>query len=104
MEFDLAEATLTRPPNEGQPYRYVGYWWPSQEGVKELLLRVLPHSSTPAILSEALLRMRVLPLPPLVHLGLGPQRGSASRGGGLPDTLSAGRRNPIFAKCAFVHG
>jgi len=42
--------------------------------------RVLPHSSTPAIPSEARLRMRVLPLPPLVHLGLGPQRGSASRG------------------------
>jgi ATP-dependent DNA helicase RecQ len=37
LEFDLAEATLTRPPNEGQSYRYVSYWWPSQEGVKELL-------------------------------------------------------------------
>ena len=46
----------------------------------KLSLRVLPHSSAPAIPSEARLRMRVLPLPPLVHLGLGPQRGSASRG------------------------
>ncbi len=46
----------------------------------KLSLRVLPHSSTPAIPSGARLRMRVLPLPPLVHLGLGSQRGSASRG------------------------
>ena len=62
---------------------------------------MLPHSSIPAIPSEALLRMRVLPLPlpPLVHLGLVPQKG-----GGLPDTLSAGRRNPIFAKVNFREG
>jgi hypothetical protein len=46
----------------------------------QLSLRVLPHGSALAIPSEVRLRVRVPPLPPLVHLGLGPQRGSASRG------------------------
>jgi hypothetical protein len=68
----------------------------------KLSLRVLPHSSTPTIPSEALLRMRVLPLPPLVHLRLGPQRGSASRGRRPPGRLLLrGRGSPTFAKVIF---
>jgi len=43
--------------------------------------------------------MRVLPLPPPVHLGLGPQRG-----GGLPDAPSAEGAGPLPSrKLAFAH-
>jgi hypothetical protein len=94
------EAVYDSPPRESLPR-------PTSRGGAEdppcpcafrpkLSLRVLPHSSAPAIPSEARLRMRVLPLPPLVHLGLGPQRGSASRGRRPPGRLLRWRAQPQF--------
>lgn len=45
LEFDLAEALLTRPPNEGRSYAYATYWWPSEEGLKELLYERISRAS-----------------------------------------------------------
>jgi hypothetical protein len=71
-------------------------------------MALLPPSlscATSAIPSEVLLRMRVLPLPPPVHLGLGPQRGSASRGRRPPRTPSPpAAATPSARKLAFTQG
>jgi hypothetical protein len=70
-------------------------------------LRVLPHSSTPAILSKTRLRMRLwtsrgsCPCPWRSIWGWDPKEAQHLGGGGLPDTLSAGRRNPSCAKEIF---
>ena len=61
---------------------------------------MLPHSSAPAIPSEARLRTRVLPLPPLVHLRLGPLRGLASRGRRPPGHPLRRQPQPQFRESA----
>ena len=45
LEFDLAEALLTRPPNEGRSYAYATHWWPSEEGLKEFLYECISRAS-----------------------------------------------------------
>lgn len=45
LEFNLREAPLTRPPNEGRSYTYAPYWWPLKEGLKEPLYQLISQAS-----------------------------------------------------------
>jgi hypothetical protein len=77
---------------------------------QDVCLRVLPHSSTPAILSKTLLRMRLwtsrgsCPCPWRFIWGWGPKVAQHLGGGDLPDTPSAeGTGPPSSRKFTFAH-